>query len=271
MEIELGGARTYVYTGGRAPDPALPAIVFIHGAQQDHSCWALQSRYFAHHGYCVLAPDLPGHCRSQGEPLDSVPAIAAWIVQLLDRMGIAGAALVGHSMGSLAALDAAAHYPSRVRALALLGSSALMPVSDALRDAMNTDPPRAMRMINLWSHARGLLGGNSVPGQWMFGSNLRLMQRGAATNLANDLSACHAYDGAAAAAQVACPTLVLMGARDQMTPPRAGRELAQRIPGAQTVTIDSAGHAMMAEQPDRVLDALKNFLACALTSRQRAA
>ncbi|MBL8484020.1 MAG: alpha/beta hydrolase [Rhodocyclaceae bacterium] len=271
MQIDVQGSATYVYGGGRVPDAAAPAVLFLHGAQQDHSCWALQSRYLAHHGYCVLAPDLPGHNRSQGRPLQSIPDIAAWAVQLLDRLGIARAALVGHSMGSLAALEIAARYPERASALALLGSSPLMPVSDVLREAMTGDPPRAMRMINLWSHARGLLGGNSAPGMWMLGANLRLMQRGAASNLAADLAACHDYDGSAAASLVRCATLVVMGARDQMTPPRAGRELAQRIAGAHSVVLDGAGHAMMAEQPDRVLDALKSFLATALAPRPAAA
>ena len=62
--------RLYAYTGGRPFDPAKPTVVFVHGAQHDHSVWILQSRYLAHHGYGVLALDLPGHMRSEGPPLD---------------------------------------------------------------------------------------------------------------------------------------------------------------------------------------------------------
>ena len=57
---KVNAKQTYAYTGGRPFDPALPAVVFIHGAEHDHCVWALQSRYLAHHGRGVLAVDLPG-------------------------------------------------------------------------------------------------------------------------------------------------------------------------------------------------------------------
>ncbi len=62
----------YAYTGGRPFDPARPTVVFLHGGEHDHSVWSLQSRYLAHHGYSVLALDLPGHMRSAGPALNSI-------------------------------------------------------------------------------------------------------------------------------------------------------------------------------------------------------
>ena len=94
--------------------------------------WALQSRYFAHHGFNVLAVDLPGHGRSAGRPLASVEAIADWLPRVLDAAGVATAAVVGHSMGSLAALACAARHGDRVARVALLGPAVPMLVSDAL-------------------------------------------------------------------------------------------------------------------------------------------
>ena len=108
MEVQVDGRKVYCYTGGKAFDASLPAVVFIHGAEHDHSVWVLQSRYLAHHGRGVLAVDLPGHGRSAGPALASVEAIADWIPALLDASGAQRAALIGHSMGSLAALDCAA-------------------------------------------------------------------------------------------------------------------------------------------------------------------
>ena len=64
MELIVNDARAYAYTGGRPFDPQLPCVAFVHGAQHDHSVWALQTRWFAHHGYSVLAFDLPGHGRA---------------------------------------------------------------------------------------------------------------------------------------------------------------------------------------------------------------
>ncbi len=112
MEFTSTAIAVYRLHRPRAFDRARPTIVFVHGAANDHSVWALQSRYFAHHGYNVLAVDLPGHGRSGGEALASIEAIADWLAALLDALGVERAALVGHSMGSLAALDAAARHPS---------------------------------------------------------------------------------------------------------------------------------------------------------------
>ena len=77
MQLVINGMDTYAATGGRDHDTALPLIVFVHGAGLDHTVWALLARWFAHRGFAVLAPDLPGHGRSGGEPLDSIMAMAA--------------------------------------------------------------------------------------------------------------------------------------------------------------------------------------------------
>ena len=66
MQLIVDGKDTFVATGGRDFDPSLPTIVFLHGAGFDHSVWMLLARSFAHHGFGVLAPDLPGHGRSAG-------------------------------------------------------------------------------------------------------------------------------------------------------------------------------------------------------------
>ncbi|HEY9238651.1 MAG TPA: alpha/beta hydrolase, partial [Burkholderiaceae bacterium] len=59
VRTPAGTAPAYAYTGGKAFDPALPCVVFVHGALHDHSVWTLLARWFAHHGHAVLAIDLP--------------------------------------------------------------------------------------------------------------------------------------------------------------------------------------------------------------------
>ena len=180
MELTVNNAKAYAYTGGKPFNPELSAVVFIHGAENDHSVWTLQSRWFAHHGFAVLAVDLPGHGRSEGPLLPSVEAQADWIVALLDAAGVQAAALVGHSMGSLIALDAASRFPERVSQIVLIGTAVPMPVSEALLTAARDARPKADGMVNVWSHGpRGAIGGNTVPGMWMMGASLRLMQRAA--------------------------------------------------------------------------------------------
>jgi pimeloyl-ACP methyl ester carboxylesterase len=269
MELKVLGHTTYCYTGGKAIDPQQPTVVFIHGVLNDHSVWILQSRWFANHGWNVLALDLPGHCKSAGAPPASVQEAAGFVLALLDAAGVQRAALVGHSLGSLIALEAAAQAPERVTHLALVGTAYPMLVSPALLDAAKNDPQRGIALVNQFSHALLAPPPSSLgPGTWILGSSRALMRRVLASNPSANVfftgfQACNDYaDGAAAMAAVAqsgCPVLFLLGAADQMTPPKAAKSLQQLAPKGRLVTV-AAGHALMAEAPDAVLVALRDFL-----------
>ena len=262
MQLAIRGTDAYAYTGGKTFDPALPTLVFIHGAEHDHCVWVLQTRYLAHHGFSVLAVDLPGHGRSGGTPLASVEAIADWIVAVLDAARVTKAALIGHSMGSLVAIECAARYPDRVSKVALVGTAFPMKVSDELLTATRDDEPLAQDMVNIWSHAAyAQYPSNPGPGFWVMGENLRLMQRQKPGVMYADFTACNNYtNGIEAAKQVRCPALLIMGKRDLMTPPRAAKEIASALADKRSIEISGAGHALMAEKPDEVLEALRGFL-----------
>jgi pimeloyl-ACP methyl ester carboxylesterase len=270
MKMLVDGQQAYAYTGGRAIVGNRPAIVFIHGAQHDHSVWVLQSRYLAHHGFDVLALDLPGHGRSAGPALASIAAMSDWVAQCIQSAGIGPAVLCGHSMGSLIALQCAASHPDLAAGIALVGTAVPMKVSDALLDAARTDEPRAFDMINAWSHATiNARPGCPGPGFSIFVQNRRLMERQAPGVLLTDFSACNAYDqGLEAAREVRCPAMLVLGGRDMMTPPRAAKALTAALadsartasrPLPEVVEIAGCGHALMAERPDAVLAALRRF------------
>lgn len=263
MHILVDASEVYVYTGARRFDPSLPAVLLLHGAANDHSVWSQQSRYLAHHGWSVLAVDLPGHGRSAGPALASVEDLAAWTVRVLDTLGLETAALVGHSLGSLIALESAARHPERVRGIALLGTAVPMAVSEQLLAAAKDDPDAAYRLIVGWSIAYAKqLGGNSVPGMWLAGSVLRLMQRTAPGVLHTDLLACNAYrEGLAAAVRVTCPALVLLGGRDLMAPAKAAQALTAALREHELLVLPEVGHSLMGEAPDAVLATLTKFLA----------
>ena len=262
MELTVDGKAVFAATGGRAFDPALPAVVFVHGAGMDHTVWALQTRFFAHRGRGVLALDLPGHGRSEGPALDSIAGIADWLTRALDAAGLDQAALVGHSMGALAALDCAGRHGGRVRALALLGVAPRMPVHPDLLAAAEANDHMAFDLVTSWAHgASGHLGGARAPGLWLMGGGERLLEQSRPGVLHGDLAACNAYgDAPERAAAVACPTLLVLGSDDKMTPARAGRKLAEAIPGARVELVPGSGHMMMTEKPDETLDALKTIL-----------
>ena len=264
MQLSVNGRETFVATGGRDFDAALPAVVFLHGAGFDHSAWALHSRWFAHHGRAVLVPDLPGHGRSAGPApsspaLPSIAAMADWTIALLDAAGAKSAHLIGHSMGSLIALDAAARHPDRVTALSLIGTAATMTVGPDLLTAAEAGDQAAVDMVSIWGLGYAAeLGGSLAPGLWMHGSAQATLKRCPPGVLFSDLSACNAYqDALASAARIKVPTTFILGERDMMTPAKAGKALAAAIPHAKTIVLPGAGHMMMAERPDALLAALK--------------
>ena len=252
----------YVYTGGKPFDPARPSVVFVHGAANDHSVWTLQARYFAHHGWNAIAVDLPGHGRSFGEAKASIAANADWIVEMLDHGGIGKTALVGHSMGSLIALDCAARHGARVSQMVLLGASAPMPVSDALLDAARHRPAEAIDMLNIWGHAPQLKWGrNPTPGTSSMMAYRRLLEQSHPGVLAADLAACHAFaPDDTCFASIKAPTLVVAGTHDSMSPAKSAQALAARIGDCRLILLEGAGHALMQEAPGKTLDALVGFL-----------
>lgn len=259
MQLSVKGFDTFVATGGREFDSALPTIVLLHGAGFDHTTWALHSRWFAHHGFGVLAPDLPGHGRSAGPPLPTIAEMADWTAALLDAAGAAKAKLVGHSMGSLIALETAARHPSRVSALGLIGTTATMAVGPDLLRAAEANDHAAIDMVSIWGLGfQAELGGSLAPGMWMHSGAQRVLENCRPGVLFNDLSACNAYQNAlAAAAGVTVPATLILGERDMMTAAKGGKALAAALPNSRTVVLRGAGHMMMVEQPDELLAALR--------------
>lgn len=262
MELRIGARRVFAATGGREFDPALPTVVFIHGAGMDHTVWALQARWFAHHRRNVLALDLPGHGRSEGPAPRSIGDMAEFVLGVLDAAHATRASLVGHSMGALVALETAARGAGRVVALALLGMAPLMPVHPDLLASAERGEHGAIDLMVTWAVGRqAQLGGNHAPGLWLTGAAMRLLERADPRALAGDLAACDAYKTAAeAAAKAGCPMLFLLGADDRMTPAAKARDLAARLPDARAVLLPRIGHMIMLEDPSGTLNALKTIV-----------
>jgi pimeloyl-ACP methyl ester carboxylesterase len=258
VQLQINNNDVYVATGNRTPDPDLETVLFIHGTGQDHTIWVLPTRYFARHGKNVLAVDLPGHGRSGGDPLETIEAISDFIIDLLDAAGLSKAAIVGHSLGALVALTAAAQHPDRVRAIALVGVAVPMPVSEYLLNKARENQHTAIDMLNFWGYSKSAqLGGNATPGNWMLGGGVRLMEKAGPGVIFTDLNACNNYSaGLEYAAAVKCRALLILGERDMLTPNRSAKALAAALPDAETVVLDGSGHALLSECPDPVLDQL---------------
>ena len=290
MYIKINETNYYAYTGTHEFDAAKETLVFLHGACMDHSVWSQQSRYFAYHGYNVIALDLPGHNFSDGELLTTVEAMSAWLMQIIDALCDSAVHLpvhlpvhlIGHSMGALVALQTAANYGANysdggagvsVKSLSLIGFSYPMGVTPQLMDAAKNNPSKAYSMMTQWSHT-SKIGGEPIPGFWSAGMQKSMMENSADGAIVADLQACNHYcAGESALNGVDCPILWLSGAQDKMAPAQGLATLlkasggqrklaaeAERNDRAEIILIQNCGHNVMSESPDGVLDALKTFI-----------
>jgi len=259
MKFEVDGHEVFASTGSVHAAFEAPSIVFVHGAALDHTVWVMIARYFARKGFNVLALDLPGHGRSAGEPLQSIDALSDWLHRVLQAREISQATFVGHSMGSLITYDFALRYPAKLKSLVLLGTAIPMPVSRVLLDASLTHLDVANRMANTFSHS-SKTGPAASPGSWNLGAGQRLMERATHGVLHADFTACNDFDPSVFKGRIVAPTLIVIGAEDQMTAPRRSLEVAEMIPQAQTIRIPNCGHSMLSERPNQVLDALAGFI-----------
>lgn len=262
MQVEHEGTPVFIHTGGVEWADRTRPLLLLHGAGMDHTVFRFQARALAHHGYAVLAPDLPGHGHSGGLGRDSISAYARWVLGLLDGLELDRVSIVGHSMGALIGLEMAAVVPERVAALVLLGPADQMVVHPALQDAADQNRHLAHELITGWSYGLpGHLGGHPQPGTWMAAGTLRVLENSKPGVLAGDLSACSNYR----AGPVAVPTLILIGLQDKMTAPAMGRRLAEAIQGVRVVELDG-GHMLMVERPGEVLREIEAFLAASTIS-----
>ena len=176
---------------------------------------------------------------------------------------------VGHSMGSLIALELAKRMPESVRGVVLVATAFPMRVAEPLLAATREAPDEAIDMINVWSHSPSIAGfdrkpSSPGPGFSTMWQNLRLMQRiqrcNGSTVLPTDFVACSRYAaGLETAAALQCPVLFVLGSSDSMTPPRAAKALIDACRQPEVVTLPRAGHALMSENPDGVRTALADF------------
>ena len=262
MKLKVDGREVFATTGGTDFDAAKPVVIFLHGAGFDRTVWRLQTRWFAHHGRSVLAVDFPAHGWSDGPMLTSVAAMADWTAQLIAAAGLKNAALVGHSMGALVALDCAARHPDKVRALGLCGVAVEMPVHPEMLESAKANTLKVQELMTFWGIGNALHKGGMVsPGLWLRRESMAVLSGNKPDVIHSDLAACNAYkDAAQRAAAVKCPAVLVLGDGDLMTPTAKAKPLASAIAGAQVVLLKDSGHFMMVERPDETLEALKPYV-----------
>ena len=233
-------------------------IIFIHGTGMDHTVWTLPVRYFSRKKIDVLAIDLPGHGQNKDKPLDSISKISTYIYNFLDKYKIQRCSLVGHSMGSLIALEMASSRPERVKAISMIGTAFPMQVNEALLESAKSNPQIAINILTFMGYSfSSRLGGNKTPGMWMTESTKRLMQKSKKGIIYKDLKACSEFtDGLDKAKKVEAKVQLILGSNDFLTPRVKAQDLIDNFNQPLEEEIYGSGHSLMMEEPNKVLDYL---------------
>lgn len=228
-------------------------LLLIHGAGGSNLAWPPQIRRLP--AQTVYAIDLPAHGNSHGYAYQSISDYSAFIINWLERMQINQIHLCGHSMGGAIAMQMALQAPKMVKSLIIIGSAARLKVNPQLLDllAHPSTIPKAIEFLLKYSFHE------NAPKALVQQTAQRLTTTRPSV-LYNDFIACDAFDLSDEVSRIACPTLVMVGTEDKMTPPRLGKWLAQTIPQAQYIEVPGAGHMLPLEQPQVVADLITRFL-----------
>ncbi len=226
-------------------------LVLVHGAGGSHLDWPAPLRRLG--GANVYALDLPGHGRSEGAGRSSIAAYRDFLLAFLDALGLEKAIVVGHSMGGAVALDFALHYMDRLAGLILVGTGARLRVLPAILTGLLTDFEATVDLIVSYAF------GPSASEQLKRLGHQRLL-RTPSQVLHGDYAACDTFDVMERLGEIRCPTLVIGGTADMLTPPKYSVYLRDNISGAELVLVDGAGHMAMLEKPEVVAKAVSEFI-----------
>ncbi|PKN51666.1 MAG: hypothetical protein CVU55_10520 [Deltaproteobacteria bacterium HGW-Deltaproteobacteria-13] len=233
------------------------SLVFLHGSGSDHSAWSHQYARLRKQ-YKMVALDLPGHGRSEGNGENDVKRYGAWLKKLLDILDLNQAVLVGHSLGAAIALQFAIDHSEAIAGIVCIGAGMKMPVNPFFLDYLKTNPAQmpaeVAQLISKYSVAKENRPQFLVPLQ-------KSISQAKVGILYGDLFACNELDLTQSTDKIKVPALIICGAEDKMTPPDLSRALAAGIKGAKLEIVAGAGHMVMMEKPAEFNVSLNNFAA----------
>lgn len=240
------------------------AVVMLHGVGGGKEAFRPQIQPLAEAGYRAIAWDMPGYGESPAIAPCDMAGLAAALVALLDRLDIERAALLGHSMGAMVALEAVARTPARVAALVLsAGSPAFGKPDGAWQQAFLRDrlgPLDAGGTMAEVAHrlVPSMVGEGFAPEGAALAASI--MSRVPPATYRAALHALMGFDRRDALAGIGVPTLAIAGELDPAAPAAVMEKMAARIPGARYVLLPRAGHLANLEQPAAFNAAVLEFL-----------
>ena len=267
--FDVKGRRMRAFVGGNGRP-----IVLVHGLGGSATNWVELAPLLAR-GHRVIAPDLPGHGRS--EPLAAVAGLDAFadrIAAVIVEEGAAPAPVVGHSLGGLVALRIALRHPELVSSLVLAGSAGLSIGKPLLRELLTAFT--VIRPGRLAGRYRTLVARSPLLRRFVFGFVSVADPVGLTdiavegflagqllhTDTASAWRALQEDDPRQDLGRLALPVLVLWGAEDAQLPLEDAFEYARRL-RAPLRTIAGCGHLLIGERPAACAHAIEEFIAAA--------
>jgi pimeloyl-ACP methyl ester carboxylesterase len=246
--------------GGSKSDP--PPLAFIHGAGGSSLHWPPQLRHLP--GCEVYTLDLPGHGDSPGSSAETIAEKAEAVLAWKATLELEACVFAGHSMGGAIAQTLALDQPEAVAGLVLVGTGGRLRVHPDILAMTTTDEgfAQTLETILAWSYSP------SADKRLVELAGKRMLQVPAQVVHA-DYLACDRFDVLPQLGQIHCPTLVICGNQDQLTPPKYSQYLVDQIPEATLVIIEGAGHMVMLEQPEAVSEEISQFMSQYLASSKR--
>jgi pimeloyl-ACP methyl ester carboxylesterase len=228
-------------------------VLLLHGVGGNRRNWAPQLPAFAHH-FRVIAWDARGYGDSDDYEGDlSITDYSDDVVRLLDHLGADSAHLVGLSMGGNVAMQCALDHPARVRSLILCDTDrGMQHISHEERLEflrLRRDPLLAGESLRKIAPelVDSLTGPHASPEarEALHDSLLRLHKE----MYVKSVEATVNFDVTASVHRIVCPTLVVVGEMDRLTPVSEARAICHEIRGSRLVVIPRAGHISNIEQP----------------------
>jgi len=230
----------------------MPQLILIPGLAADAEMW--QDQLTA----------LPPHWHAHVTDVHARHAQIEAMAQALLAEHAGPLVLCGASMGGMVAMEAVRQAPHRIHGLALLGSSARPETEQSRRQRENA--------IHLFEHGRmaefvrassfTAFSRDNASNKALTNRYKTLLRRaGTAQWIQQNRAIMARPDARLHLGQVRCPTLVLCGDGDLLTPPELSQEIAALIPGAQLQLLPRCGHMLTMEQPEAVNAALRAWLA----------
>jgi 3-oxoadipate enol-lactonase len=244
-------------------DSSLPALVFLHGIGGAGRGWRHQIDAFGDR-YHAIGWDMPGYGGSTQLPEVTMSALAEALKDFLAQLGLRKPVLVGHSIGGMVVQQLLVKYPDLAGAVVLAQTTSAFGSSDGewqknFIDARLGPLDRGETMVSMAPKlVQGLIGDDPDPAGIALAQDCMASVR--PETYRSSMMAMIGFDLRKNMADIAVPTLLLSGSKDNNAPAKTMAKMATAVKGSTYVELEGVGHLASFERPDEFNEVINDFL-----------